>query len=314
MKKTILTLLILVAFAPLVNAQLTFEDLEFKNRLLNHNPPIDANQDGEITKAEAEAFDNLHIDVRGDGQNASLTSVQGIEYFTQVIYFTCESNPGLTAIDVSGMPQLVRLRSHTSGLTSVNVSGLTNLEEISIHNNKVTSLELSSATALVTLQASNNELTSIDVSNCPNLKYLRLGTNSLTSLNAKNGNNTKISNFEAANNSGLTCVEVDDVAYSNTNWTKKDAATEFKTSCSGSASISELTQNIKVYPNPTSRSLNINTEYPSDQFIITDITGKEVLNVNSPATSIDVSALPRGIYILKAIGSERTGTSRFIKQ
>jgi hypothetical protein len=314
MKKIILTLLVLVALAPLVNAQLTFEDLEFKNRLLNHNPPIDGNQDGEITKAEAEAFDNPHIDVRGDGHTANLTSVQGIEYFTQVIYFTCESNPGLTSIDVSEMPQLVRLRSHSSGLTSVNVSGLTKLEEISIHHNKVTSLDLSSASALITLRATDNKLTSIDVSNCPNLKYLRVSKNELTSLNAKNGSNTKISNFESSTNTNLTCIEVDDVDYSNTNWTKKDATSEFKTSCGGSASIAELSQNIKVYPNPTTNTLNISSEYPSDQFIITDITGKEVLNITSSSTSVDVSMLPRGIYILKAIGPDRTGTSRFIKQ
>jgi len=61
------------------------------------------------------------------------------------------------------------------------------------------------------------------------LDFLFCNDNSLISLNVKNGNNTAITGnrFNAINNPDLTCIEVDNVAYSITNWAGIDAASSF---------------------------------------------------------------------------------------
>ena len=46
-------------------------------------------------------------------------------------------------------------------------------------------------------------------------------------MNLQNGNNPNITGFDVTNNPNLSCVLVDDAAYSTTNWTDIDAQTSF---------------------------------------------------------------------------------------
>jgi len=55
--------------------------------------------------------------------------------------------------------------------------------------------------------------------------------NLLTSLNVKNGNNVNFTGFDARNNPNLTCIQVDNVPWSKTNWTNKDATARYSTDC-----------------------------------------------------------------------------------
>ncbi|MEM6686930.1 MAG: hypothetical protein AAF617_14205, partial [Bacteroidota bacterium] len=68
---------------------------------------------------------------------------------------------------------------------------------------------------------------SIDLSNNTSLLEVRVENNQLEYLNVQNGANTTISNFGAFGNANLSCILVDDVAYSTTNWTGIDATTSF---------------------------------------------------------------------------------------
>ena len=76
------------------------------------------------------------------------------------------------------------------------------------------------------------------------LIWLQCYDNQLECLNVKNGNNTAFTYFNAGNNLNLTCIEVDDVNYSTTNWTFIDLQVSFSTdcgnACSNTSSISEL--------------------------------------------------------------------------
>jgi len=59
-------------------------------------------------------------------------------------------------------------------------------------------------------------------------------TYSLTTLrrnSISNWYNTNFSFFNALNNPNLTCIQVDNVAYSNANWTSIDAQTNFSLNC-----------------------------------------------------------------------------------
>ena len=55
---------------------------------------------------------------------------------------------------------------------------------------------------------------------------------SWTSVNLKSGGNTNITNFSIHTSPNLYCIQVDDVAYANTNFTSKDAQAIFSESCS----------------------------------------------------------------------------------
>ena len=56
-------------------------------------------------------------------------------------------------------------------------------------------------------------------------------THNLASLNLKNGNNKILGTVKITGNPLLTCIQVDDVAYAEANWTK-DAGATFSEDCS----------------------------------------------------------------------------------
>jgi hypothetical protein len=65
-----------------------------------------------------------------------------------------------------------------------------------------------------------------------------------------------------------------------------------------------------AFPNPTSDVLNVevSNEYIGTEFTLSDINGRlvEVLNVNSARTSLDVSGLERGVYVLRSTKLNRS--------
>jgi hypothetical protein len=96
------------------------------------------------------------------------------------------------------------------------------------------------------LDCSNANLTSLDVSNCPALEVLWANDNPhLVKLHGKIGNNVNFGQayvpIKTTNCPNLTCIEVDDVAYSTTNWTEIDTHTGFSTNCG------EVTLEAKAY-------------------------------------------------------------------
>ena len=192
-------------------------------------------------------------DISGDGQvptelienvtflnisGSSIEDLTGIEGFSR-LYTLLAANNNLTTVDVSALTNLTSLSLRATNISSLDVSALTNLEILEVHNNNLTSLDLSNNTALTTLNVRNNSLTSLDVNNLTKLKYLKCRNNSiktldfsnvatlreldcdnnaLTSLNLKNGNNGILTTLDATSNPDLTCVVVDDITYSTTNW------------------------------------------------------------------------------------------------
>ncbi|MEJ6776227.1 MAG: hypothetical protein QNK85_02750 [Crocinitomicaceae bacterium] len=81
------------------------------------------------------------------------------------------------------------------------------------------------------------------MSSCTALTLLDCSNNQLECLNVKNGNNTSFTLFfYAEGNPSLTCIEVDDVNYSTTNWTNIDSQTSFSTSCSNGGCSLDITE------------------------------------------------------------------------
>lgn len=151
---------------------------------------------------------------------------------TALTFLGCNTSQ-LTSLDVSNNTALNLLDCRENKLINLDVSKIATLTELYCQSNQLTNLNISKNKALEFLNCSKNQLTTLDVSVNTVLVGLYCNSNQLTSLNLKNANNVKFAYLNLANNPNLTCIQVDDVAYSNANWTvKKDAAANFNTDCS----------------------------------------------------------------------------------
>jgi hypothetical protein len=55
----------------------------------------------------------------------------------------------------------------------------------------------------------------------------------------------------------------------------------------------------EIFPNPSTGLFTLQSEYRIESIIITDINGKQVLQIDTPQSVIDISNLDQGIYIIK---------------
>ena len=263
-----LSLLFLSVFlsANLFGQNVYIPDANFKAYLVGNNA-INTNSDTEIQLSEASAFTGT-IDC--NGQNIyDLTGVEAFTALTELYCYTnyltslnvssnialeslhCSGNQ-IPSLDISSNTALIFLNCQGNQIGSLDLSNTTALEAIYCGLNQLTSLDLSSNTSLTFLDCFGNQLTYLDVSNNTSLGLMGCGANQLASidvsnntvltvlscinnqlecLNFKNGNNTYLISLSASGNPNLTCIEVDDVNYSTTNWTSIDAQTSFSMDC-----------------------------------------------------------------------------------
>ncbi len=238
-----------------------------------------------------------------------------------LLRFYC-NNCGISTLDLSNNPLITELGCSANQLTSLNLSNLSNLDLIGCQGNQLTTLNFSNNLNLDRLYCFSNQLTSLDLSNNENLTVLECHGNQLTELNVANGNNTVIANnnFRINSNPDLTCVTVDDVAFSNSNWTAwVDAQTTFSADCSGTASISETSPKteLSVYPNPviSETIIYLNAATKNNEAIpakIVTTTGVVIQNMllNSAENLIDLSQLTAGVYFIEPANGS---TYKFIK-
>jgi len=171
---------------------------------------------------------------------------------TALTYLNCFGN-SLESIDLTANTALTFLNCGANILQSLNVSANTALTILGCAYNQLTSLNVSANTALTVLHCYNNLLTSLNVSACTALSNLWCYNNLLTCLNVKNGTNLNHGYLFAYNNS-LSCIEVDDIAWSADNWVSmtlaeyadnyyqgviyfglKDSSASFSLNCSSAA-------------------------------------------------------------------------------
>ncbi|TXE18360.1 T9SS type A sorting domain-containing protein [Psychroserpens burtonensis] len=78
---------------------------------------------------------------------------------------------------------------------------------------------------------------------------------------------------------------------------------------------SSLTNELVIYPNPAKDVLNINSLELNDNMIYTifDITGKRIMNSKLKESSIDVSKLSPGNYVLRIVSGSSIKSQKFIK-
>ncbi|MDC1025158.1 leucine-rich repeat domain-containing protein [Flavobacteriales bacterium] len=161
--------------------------------------------------------------------NNLLTSLD-LSNNSELFYLACIGNK-LTSLDVSNNTALTFLTCRFTELTSLDVSNNTALTELQCGMNQITSLDVSNNTALTRLGCEANQITSLDVSNNTALTRVNCQYNQLTNLNLRNGNNTNMSPSATSNNQ-LYCIEVDNAAWSTSNWTDIDLQHYFSEDCS----------------------------------------------------------------------------------
>ena len=299
MKKLfILTILFLFTFckhSELSAQNVVIPDSIFKAYLLGH---IGINTDGDtvIQVSEAASFAGTL-----NCFNLGIADLTGIAAFTALTHLYCERNQ-LTNLDVSANTALVGLSCYDNQLTSLDVSANTALAGLSCYNNQLTSLNVSANTALILLYCDNNQL---------------------TSLNIQNGKNLSTPNpwFTADNNPDLSCIQVDDSAWSARNWTNIDSTVSFSTDCNFATSNSKSVEqipNLKAYPNPTNGVLflSLGKHYNKVKVQVSNIMNQVVFSkYYNGVQNLDLNLEgATGVYFVKIKTETGEATMRIIKE
>ena len=338
MKKILFIAFIL--FSIVTNAQNVFiPDTNFKNALLS-DIAVNGNLDGQIQVSEANAFSGiLYVnsknitDLTGIEAFINMTGLQcndnqittiDLSNSPNLTLLGCGSNQltslnvngnsnlsilgvnfnNLTTIDVSNNTSLTQLFVAYNSISTINLSNNINLNQLEVSYNPITFLDLSNNINLNNLTLKNTAITTLDLSsNYFNLQIIYLDSNNLSTLNLKSGNNTDIFFLSMYYNPNLTCIQVDDSAYSTTNWTNIDPQSFFSTNCGvGINENDNFNELVTVYPNPASYYFNIEisstdlNELYLAQLI--DVTGKVVQQelVGEGISRISIAKLPKGYY------------------
>ncbi|MEQ9300310.1 MAG: BspA family leucine-rich repeat surface protein [Cyclobacteriaceae bacterium] len=213
-----------------VDNNVNIRDLKLNNNLLTQ---IDVTKLTLLTELTLGDNDLSEIDVT---QNPDLVILDGYRN-------------DLSAIDISQNTALKYLNFFGSGLTSIDVSDQPDLLKLSIGDNQITTLDLSVNVKLEDLRVNNTQLTTLDLSVNDKLEVLLAQNNSLNSLNLANGNNSAITSINITDNSSLTCITVDDIAYAEANFTNIDDVANFSLDCSNVATdITDFSLTEQVAP------------------------------------------------------------------
>lgn len=76
----------------------------------------------------------------------------------------------------------------------------------------------------------------------------------------------------------------------------------------------ELSSEVRLYPNPTSTQLTIDTQLKIKEIVVTDLTGKIIKSLIPKSNIINVSDLSNGIYFIKIVGEDETAIQKFMKE
>jgi len=217
------TTLALILFTIIAQSQIVnIPDANFKLALLDYQPAIDTNSDGEIQVSEAQTV--ITLDFTGITTNSSLyiTNSQnliGLEAFVNLETLIIHTNYGITSLDLSMLTHLTSLQiDGFLALSNINITNLSALNIAYIYDCQLLSnLDLTGTNNLTRLDCSMNNLTSLNVSNLTNLQSLNCGMQTvnggigissldLTGLNNITNLGCSLNNLSSLNITNLTTL------------------------------------------------------------------------------------------------------------
>lgn len=135
--------------------------------------------------------------------------------------------------DFSNNINLTTLQIDSNKFVTLDIRKNTKLSYLTVYGNQLITLDVSANTALEQIRCQNNQLRSLDLSKNPKLIQVFVTGNKLVNLNLQNGKNTLLTkgSSDFTQNPDLTCIQVDDIVYSNDIWAAmKDATATYSSS------------------------------------------------------------------------------------
>ncbi|MGM9767795.1 MAG: leucine-rich repeat domain-containing protein [Candidatus Cryptobacteroides sp.] len=145
---------------------------------------FDYDQDGVISKSEAESVKSIDVDSYG------VTSLEGISMFTNLEDIDLSGN-AIKVVDLRDMDKLQYLVLQNSGTETLLLGGCTGLTSIIARNNSLKDVDLSDQTGIQFLDLGQNLLTSFSISGRSGLQYVAVDMNSLSTLTIEGCPNIK---------------------------------------------------------------------------------------------------------------------------
>ena len=150
-----------------------FQDETFRDLIADN---FDTNSTGWLTSAEIAAVTDICF------EDHDFTTVQGIEYFTELQAICITGADSLMSIDLRANTKLTDIDLGRNGLTEINLDGLTAAEYLYLYDNALTALDVSGLTSLKEIQCDNNSLTGLDLSHNAMLENIECHRNPIDSL------------------------------------------------------------------------------------------------------------------------------------
>ena len=135
----------------------------------------DQNGDGKISLSEAQKVKSINI---YDMDKRNITSVKGIEYFTELTSLTLSGTSynekgKLQTLDVSKNTKLEYLDCKNNEITDLFLGELPNLSSLYCSNNSIsTPISLKSSPKIISFEAQNNKIPSIEVSKADMYQFI----------------------------------------------------------------------------------------------------------------------------------------------
>jgi Secretion system C-terminal sorting domain len=315
---------------------------------------IDANHDGQIEQSEADVIEYLDI-------GGFINNINGLCHFVnlKVLILTPYSpialdlrcfthlkqylgqwginNNVVTALNVSGMTSLEYCYSKLApSVTSVGLDGLVNLTNLLLRgNSQINSLSFSDKPNLIFAEIKSNMISELDFSQNHNFKVLYCSSNpNLTSINIKNGSQQELINTTTSNyydcwatgcpNLTNICADDNEVAavQSMLNSCAPGNTITVDSSCAMANEDFVVGSNIiNLYPNPTSSTVNINSngKFTIKSVTLYDMMGHAIYqpmlnNSIGTITSFDMTAIAKGVYIVKIDTDKGSASEKIVKE
>lgn len=238
--------------------------------------------------------------------NALVEVVLPINGSIEILY----SNENLlTAIEVNKLPNLKRLFLVNNQITDLDLSQNSALERLHIDKNKVANLDVANLTKLNWMSVNDNLLTQITLQNNPALRTILAQNNIIESLNFQDGIGNTFTAINLTGNATFNKIikDCNDTLPANVTVTIED-------NCILGIQ-DEAAKMLKFYPNPVIEQIYFSENIAVENYQIVNMEGKVVRSENATQLkSLQVSALSKGIYLLKLKTKRGEIVHRFIKK
>jgi hypothetical protein len=232
-------------------------------------------------------------------------------------YLDCQNND-LTSLVLPTSSILINLKCFNNNLNNLVLTNQTHLENLYCGNNFLTNLNLSNCINLKLLQCYRNNLNNLDISNSPLLNNIFCSYNpNLKYLNINNGFNWLPNTNYAGNNLSSNIIQLCTSSSSVVNLQNYYnslgySSTSFISNCSTLGINSNEITNLKniFYPNPAQDEIVFSGIVNS--VIIYDLNGRLIKSSSINRTTMEISDIKQGLYIINIESEDGFFSSKLI--